>query len=167
MPRHPLLVARFHPFLVSGMGYYGITTRLRQAAFLATIAHESGELMYTAEIWGPTPTQEGYEGRADLGNDIFGDGKRFKGRGLIQITGRDNYRELSDAMGTDYIAEPERLEQPEDAALSACWWWKQHGCNELADRPDFRAVTRRVNGGLNGLESRLNYYNRALSVLAA
>jgi putative chitinase len=166
MTRHPQLVARFYPFLLTGMRQFEITGRLREAAFIATIAHESGELQYTAEIWGPTHAQEGYEGRADLGNTIAGDGKRYRGRGLIGITGRANYQALSEALLIDYVAAPERLELPPDAALSACWWWETHGCNEVADRSDLEGVTRIVNGGLNGWESRNHYYKAALATLA-
>lgn len=166
MTRHPQLVTRFYPFLDTGMRQFEIEGRLREAAFIATIAHESGELQYTAEIWGPSHAQEGYEGRADLGNNVAGDGKRFRGRGLIEITGRANYQEISDALLIDYVSEPERMELPPDAALSACWWWDKHGLNDIADRSDFERVTRVVNGGMNGWESRYDYYKQALAVLA-
>ena len=157
--------ALFYPFLIEGMATNDITTVARQVCFLATIGHESGSLRYTSEIWGPTPAQEGYEGRADLGNTQPGDGSRFRGRGLIQITGRDNYQQVSDALGYDYLADPERLGRPRDASLSAAWWFKAHGCNALADTKGFVAVTRRVNGGLNGWASRQLYYARAVNEL--
>lgn len=159
--------ALFYPFLQEGMATYDITSVARQECFLATIGHESGSLRYTSEIWGPTPAQEGYEGRADLGNTQPGDGKRFRGHGLIEITGRDNHQQVSDALGYDYVADPERLAQPRDATISAAWWFKAHGCNELADTKGFEAVTRRVNGGLNGWVSRQLYYKRAVNELGS
>lgn len=153
------------------MSMYGITTLLRQCAFLATIGEESGELHYTREIWGPTTAQGRYEPpnakAAELGNTEAGDGYRYRGRGLIQITGRANYAEVGTALGVDFIAEPEKLEQPEYATESACWWWKQHGCNELADTGSLAAVTRRVNGGLTHLDRRKAYYDRAYAVLTS
>ena len=86
---------RFKPFLEKYCKEYEINTPLRLAAFIAQIAHESGDFKYTREIWGPTKAQIGYEGRLDLGNTVPGDGKRYRGRGLIQITGRSNYVKLS------------------------------------------------------------------------
>jgi putative chitinase len=158
--------ALFYPFLVRYMPVYRIEGRLRETAFLATIAEESGELQYTREIWGPTPAQKTYEGRVDLGNTEPGDGRRFKGRGLISITGRDNYRKASQALGVDYVTNPELMQYPEEATRTACWWWGAHGLNELADVPDFVAVTRRVNGGLTHFDRREAFYSRAMEVLA-
>ena len=151
------------------MPQYDITTRLRQAAFLATIAEESGQLLYTRELWGPTPAQEQYEPpspkAAELGNTEPGDGRRFKGRGLIQITGRANYQAAQDALGQPYVDEPILMQAPAEATRTACWWWATHGCNELADIPDFEAVTRRVNGGLTHYDRRKAYYEHALAAL--
>lgn len=140
--------------IVQAMDRYGIDTPQRQAAFLAQIAHESGRFQYVREIWGPTPAQRRYEGRGDLGNTVPGDGRRFLGRGLIQITGRNNYRAAGLALEIDLIRAPERLEEPEFAALSAAWFWRSKGLNELADLGDFDRITRRINGGLNGIEER-------------
>lgn len=159
-------VAAFWPYLAKYMPMYGINTKLRETAFLATIAEESGELQYTREIWGPTPAQRTYEGRIDLGNTEPGDGRRYKGRGLISITGRDNYRKASQALGIDYVTNPELMQYPDDATRTACWWWSAHGLNELADVPDFKAVTKRVNGGLTHFDRREAFYERALEVLA-
>ena len=153
------------PHLVWGMGRYEITTLARQACFLATIGHESGGLRFATEVWGPTPAQERYEGRADLGNTEPGDGAKYRGRGLIQITGRSNYRQAGHALGVDLEHDPAQLAEPQLAAVSACWWWQAHGCNALADVDDMRAVTRRVNGGLNGLADRMAYYDRAVKAL--
>jgi putative chitinase len=148
------------------MSAYDITTPTRQAAFLAQIGHESGNLRYTREIWGPTPAQVGYEGREDLGNNEKGDGYRYMGRGLIQVTGRANYQRVSDALGKDFVSEPEALEIPHWAAMSAAWYWRARGLNALADAGDFNRITRRINGGLNGLADRVARFEKAQQVLA-
>ena len=135
-------------------------------AFLAQIGHESGQLKWVKEIWGPTPAQSRYEGRKDLGNTQPGDGKRFMGRGLIQITGRENYRKAGAALGVPLLDKPELLEQVEWATASAAWWWNNRGLNELADAGEFEQITRRINGGLNGQRERLEVWARAKEVLA-
>jgi putative chitinase len=147
------------------MAEYGIDSKFRQCAFLAQTAHESGRFMYVRELWGPTEAQAGYEGRADLGNTRPGDGSKFRGRGLIQVTGRHNYALASEALGLDLLTHPELLEEPENAARSAGWFWKGNGCNELADQQLFSAITRRVTGGTNGAEDRVALYHRALAAL--
>lgn len=157
----------FQPHLEAAMEEFEINTVPRQAAFLAQIGHESGGLHYTKEIWGPTPTQERYEGRADLGNTQPGDGSKFRGRGLIQMTGRANYDKVGDALGLPLIDHPELLETPANAARSAAWFWQSHGLNELADAGEFERITRRINGGLNGQEDRLALWDRAQEVLNA
>jgi putative chitinase len=156
----------FLPHIESAMDEFAINTPKRQAAFLAQIGHESGGLHWCTEIWGPTIAQTHYEGRADLGNVEEGDGYRFKGRGLIQTTGRANYQATGDALGVDLIAEPMRLAEPELAARSAAWFWQAHGLNELADVDDFMRITRRINGGTNGMDDRLALYAVAKEVLA-
>lgn len=138
----------------ASMALYAIDTPARQAAFLAQVGHESGGFVFTREIWGPTPAQSRYEGRIDLGNTHPGDGKRYMGRGLIQITGRANYKALSDGIGIDFLTSPELLEQPSAAAQSAAWFWNKHGLNQYADSGDFETLTRRINGGMNGFEDR-------------
>lgn len=147
------------------MQRYQITSPVRQAAFLAQIGHESGQLRYVREIWGPTAAQKRYEGRKDLGNTESGDGARFKGRGLIQITGRENYRKAGAALGLPLLDQPELLEQAEWSAISAAWWWASHGLNELADAGKFEQITRTINGGLNGQDDRLAIWKRAQGVL--
>lgn len=142
-----------------------IDTRLRICAFLAQIGHESGDLKYVREIWGPTAAQLGYEGRKDLGNTVKGDGSKFRGRGLIQITGRVNYTACGKALGLDLVSNPTLLEQPDNAAKSAAWFWEVKGLNALADADRFTDLTRRINGGINGLEDRKKRYNLALSVI--
>jgi len=140
--------------LSAAMHEFGIDSPARHAAFLAQVGHESGRLRYTREIWGPTPAQVRYEGRADLGNLQPGDGKRFMGRGLIQITGRTNYYQCGAALDLPLIAQPELLEQPINAARSAAWFWRARGLNRFVDGSDFRTLTKRINGGTNGLAER-------------
>ena len=140
---------------------YQINTPLRICAFVAQIAHESGRFVYVREIWGPTKAQAGYEGRKDLGNTTPGDGKRFLGRGLIQITGRNNYAALSKVLGVDLISDPTLLEQPFYAVASAAWFWNDRSLNKYADSGDFNTITKRINGGLNGLADRLDIYLKA------
>lgn len=141
---------KFSGKLIEAMADYEINTPRRQAAFLAQIAHESGSLKYVEEI----ASGEAYEGRADLGNTEPGDGKRFKGRGLIQITGRNNYREVGKELNYDFINKPEDLEKPGPAAFSAAWFWWSRGLNRLADIDAFEKITRKINGALNGYEDR-------------
>jgi putative chitinase len=157
----------FVPVLNTAMQRYQIVGTKRGASFIAQIGHESGQLVYVREIWGPTAAQNGYEGRAYLGNTVAGDGLKYRGRGLIQITGRDNYRECSLGLFGDdrLLFLPELLEIPQWAAESAAWFWQQNGLNELADRDQFNSITRRINGGLNGLQDRLQLWARARAVL--
>lgn len=150
----------------AAMAEFGIDTPERQAAFLAQIGHESGGLHWVVEIWGPTPAQTRYEGRADLGNTEPGDGYRFKGRGLLQVTGRANYQAIGDALGVDLIADPSQLATPELAARSAARYWQVHGLSDYADNGDFRAITRKINGGYNGLEERTALWESAKETLA-
>jgi putative chitinase len=151
--------------ITEAMDEFGIDTPERQAAFLAQIGHESGRMRYTREIWGPTSAQVRYEGRADLGNIQPGDGKKFMGRGLIQITGRANYNECGIALGLPLCEQTELLEQPTHAARSAAWFWKSRNLNRFADSGDFVALTRRVNGGTNGLADREKLWIAAKDVL--
>ena len=133
---------------------FNIDTPQRIAPFLAQIAHESCELKYLEEI----ASGEAYEGRADLGNAEPGDGVRFKGRGLLQITGRFNYQACGAALGLDLIANPELLITPANAARSAGWFWRDFKkLNALADAGDFREITKRINGGFTGYADRLAY----------
>ncbi|MBG7399707.1 glycoside hydrolase family 19 protein [Pseudomonas aeruginosa] len=107
-----------------------------------------------------------YASRNGNGDEASGDGWRYRGRGLLQITGRANYRTAGAGLGQPLEQEPELLEQPEFAALSAAWWWSTHGLNELADRGEFAAITCRINGGLNGQAERLALWERAKRVLS-
>ena len=150
------------PHLTEAMVRFDINTVRRQTAFLAQVGHESGRLRYVREL----ASGEAYEGRADLGNTEPGDGVRFKGRGLIQITGRANYRACGDALGLNLLDTPALLEAPKYAALSAGWFWDVKRLNALADIGDFDRITRRINGGTNGMADRLALYGKANEVLA-
>lgn len=154
------------PHLEIAMAEFEINTPQRRAMFLAQIGHESGGLKYTTEIWGPTPAQSRYEGRKDLGNTRLGDGYKFRGRGLMQTTGRDNYWTTGQALGVDLWAMPELLSQPSLAARSAAWFWSAKGLNQIADRGDNLAATKRINGGTNGLADRQALYAAAMQAFA-
>ena len=134
---------------------YGILdTGLRLAHFMAQVAHESGGFRYMEEIWGPTPAQKGYEGRADLGNVVTGDGFRFKGRGPIQLTGRSNYRTYGRKVGIDFENHPDIVAMPSVGLLVGCMFWDDKGLNARADADDVEGITRKINGGTNGLPDR-------------
>ncbi|MCF6762530.1 glycoside hydrolase family 19 protein [Pseudomonas fragi] len=152
--------------LNTAMNHYQIVGLKRVAAFVAQIGHESGQLKYVKEIWGPTKAQARYEGRADLGNTVAGDGSKYRGRGLIQITGRANYKACGEALALDLINEPELLEKPQHACMSAAWFWASRGLSTLADAGQFDKITQRINGGQNGAADRQALYAKALKVLA-
>lgn len=157
-------VALYHLPLNDAMTEYGINSPLRQAAFLAQIAHESGSLRYVREI----ASGSAYEFRHDLGNTMAGDGRRYKGRGLIQVTGRNNYRRCSIALYGDpdiLLGKPELLEAVTPACRSAGWFWSANKLNELADERDFLRITQRINGGQNGAADRFIHYAKACGVL--
>ena len=166
----------FLPHLNAAMDEFGIDTPQRQAAFLAQIAHESGSLKYVREL----ATGDAYDGRADLGNtrpEAIEAAKRadttpgpyYKGRGVIQITGYDNYAGCSVALFGDVATlthNPVLLERRELACRSAAWFWRSRGLNALADAGQFERITRRINGGLNGYPDRLAYFERARKELS-
>ena len=153
--------AKYLPFFNKYLSEYGITTPVRIHAYLAQIGHESGQLNYSEEI----ASGKAYEGRKDLGNTVAGDGVRYKGRGLIQITGRANYQALSNAFGIDFVQAPALLKDPEWAVMSSLWFWKAKGLNVIADSGDFKQLTRRINGGLNGLPDRIEILERCKKYL--
>ncbi|WP_295485029.1 glycoside hydrolase family 19 protein [uncultured Pseudomonas sp.] len=190
----------FVPGLNATMGKYGIVSRLRMAAFLAQIGHESGQLRtlienlnYRADrirqIGQSSPAGSRwrslvpradelagnperfanalYGGRMGNGPEALGDGWRYRGRGLIQVTGRDNYAACSEALFGDsrLLSTPELLEHPVYAAMSAGWFWQKAGLNTLADQGDLLTITKRINGGTSGLDDRKALYARALEVL--
>jgi putative chitinase len=146
------------------MSLFNITTAQRKRHFLSQIAHESGGLRWLKEL----ASGDDYEGRADLGNSQRGDGRRFKGAGAIQLTGRHNYQAFSNHIkdplvmqGCDYVAEKYPF-------TSAGYWWYLNSMNALCDRSDVNVemVTRRVNGGINGLDDRISYYQKACEAIA-
>ena len=157
---------RWDDWLNEAMSLYQINTKARIAAFLAQVGHESARLKYTSELWGPTATQRRYEGRKDLGNIYKGDGSRFGGHGLIQTTGRFNHRRVTQRLRArfptllvpDFEAEPKLLTLPRWAALSAADYWDMINGNQMADAGQFKLLTRRINGGYNGLADRLKLW---------
>jgi len=169
---------------------YGMNTLIRQASFIGQCQHESNNFrtleenlhysaaglmrvwpsrfpsLYVADQFANNPEKianKVYAGR--MGNTEEGDGWAYHGRGLIQLTGRDNYRNCGDALGLALITNPELLAMPRGAALSAGWFWNKHGLNELADAKDFETMTKRINGGTLGLDDRIAKINKALEVL--
>lgn len=139
---------------------YNIDTPLRVAHFMAQLAHESAGFRTTREYHDGS----NYEGRRDLGNTEPGDGKRFRGRGLIQLTGRANYREAGGALGRNLVGHPEHVEQFPLALEVSCWFWQARDINDAADQDDVVAVTRRINGGTNGLNDRKRYLRIAKQI---
>ncbi|WP_325985761.1 glycoside hydrolase family 19 protein [Pseudomonas protegens] len=161
----------FVPALNAAMSKYAIITRLRMAAFIAQIGHESGQLQWVRELGSDQYLSKYDTGTLAkrLGNtpEADGDGQKYRGRGLIQVTGRANYEACSEALFSDarLLNTPELLESPVYAALSAGWFWQKAGLNTLADKGDFLTITKRINGGTNGLADREALYQRALKVL--
>lgn len=158
------VLARFVEPLNEAFKEFQIDNGARESAFLAQAAHESGGFNYMREI----ASGEAYEGRKDLGNDEPGEGVRYKGRGIFQLTGDANYR----LAGTEIWGDPDYLtynpalaEEPFNACRIAGWYWKRNGLNELADKGDFLKITKRINGGTNGLQDRIAYLERAEAVI--
>lgn len=165
------------PILTAGMARWGIRTVPEQLAFLAQIGHESGGLRFVREL----STGEQYEGRGDLGNTEPGDGVRYKGRGLIQLTGRANYRRAGQALGKPFEENPELVEEPQNAMDVAGWYWRKGSAlkdlNDLADTMQvgkpmsgvnldaFTRITKGVNGGLNGLSHRIALWESGRNAL--
>ncbi|NUQ73207.1 MAG: peptidoglycan-binding protein [Polyangiaceae bacterium] len=160
------------PHLNSAMTEAKINTKLRKAAFLAQVAHESAEFVYMKELGGYSYFMKMYDitgSRPDvaraLGNTKKGDGARYPGRGPIQVTGKYNYRACGKALGLDLVRHPQLVEKPSVAFRASAWYWRSRGINKAADKGDFQQVTRLINGGLNGYADRVKYYNRARNVL--
>lgn len=167
--------------IVIALDEYGPRTGLdkphRLAHFIAQLAHESGRFKYDREIWGPTAAQRKYEGRKDLGNTVKGDGKKFAGRGPIQITGRSNVKRFhawctkEGLAPPDFVTDPDLINTDPWEGLSAIWYWAAgnptgKSLNAFADTNDIEMITRRINGGLNGFDDRVALYTRAALVLA-
>jgi putative chitinase len=185
--------ARWHAPLNRALNVWKIDTPERVAMFLAQCAHESGgfkrlteSLRYSASAllatWPNrfTPdeavamayneeaiAERAYGGRMGNGPEGSGDGFLYRGRGIIQLTGRENYRKAGAAIGIDLEAKPDAALQPVAACQVAGWYWSSHGCNELADAGDFEGITRRINGGLNGLADRKAWLSKVRPLLAA
>ena len=185
-------VEKYYDALVSAMEEFEIDTPGRIAAFLAQAAHESGNFravhenlnykaegltkifhkyfpdMDTANEYARQPEKIAnrvYSSRMGNGDEASGDGWRYCGRGLIQLTGKDNYSACGTELEVDLHENPEYLETPEGAARSAAWFWWSRDLNVLADEKDIKAITKKINGGYIGLEDREKHYNHALSVL--
>jgi predicted chitinase len=141
---------------------FDITTTNRQAHFIGQCAHECDHFRTTQEY----ASGAAYNGRKDLGNTQPGDGPRFKGRGLIQLTGRANYAAAAKALDKPFVDEPELVERFPAAADVSAWFWDAHKLNQHADRDDVRAVTKIINGGYNGLDSRTSYLASTKKALA-
>lgn len=148
--------------LAATLDAYAINTRLRIAHFLGQTCHESAGFRTTEEF----ASGEGYEGRGDLGNNQPGDGVRYKGRGLLQLTGRANYREFGQKLGVDLEGNPELAAEPVLSLKIACEFWKKKNLNQFCDADDIVEVTRRINGGQNGLDDRRNYTAKAKTAIA-
>ena len=176
--------------LIDMFARYNINTIQRQASFIGQCQHESNNfrtleenlhysadgLMRTwssrfpsrdvAEQFAQNPEKianKVYAGR--MGNTQDGDGWAYHGRGLIQLTGRDNYQNCGTAVGMDLINHPELLLQPNGASLSAGWFWQKRDLNSLADAKDYETMTKRINGGTLGLDDRIAKINKALEIL--
>jgi len=148
---------------------YSINTPLRISHFLAQVLHESSAFRFSVEIWGNTPAQKKYDTRVDLGNspELDGDGFKFRGRGWIQLTGKTNYRLASAEFSQDFITNPDLLGKEPWDGLSAGWFWTRRGLNALADADNIIAITKKVNGGFNGLNERKMWMVKAKNVLMA
>jgi putative chitinase len=159
----PSLAETYYQPLVDTMKKYNINTPLRMQHFLAQVLHESGGFKYKEEI----ADGSAYEGRKDLGNTQVGDGKRFKGRGLIQLTGRANYQKFKDDSGIDVIANPDLVaNDPKLSAMASGFFWNSRNLNALADKDDVKAITKKINGGYNGLADREGYLAKAKSIIS-
>lgn len=160
----------------SGLDAFGRSAGLdkphRLAHYLSQLLHESGAFRYDREVWGPTPAQKRYEGRKDLGNTQPGDGAKFSGKGPIQITGRANtvaFRDWCRANhldAPDFEANPELINTDPWEGLGPIWYWQTRNLNRHADANDIEMVTRKINGGVNGLADRIEWYTKTALVLA-
>jgi putative chitinase len=156
------IIAEAGAVLAATLESYDITSRLRIAHFLGQTCEESAGYRTTEEF----ASGREYEGRRDLGNTQKGDGPRYKGRGLLQLTGRANYADYGKAMGVDLVDNPTLAAQPSLSLKIACEYWKRHNINADCERDDVQAVTRKVNGGLNGLSDRIAFTQKAKAAIA-
>ncbi len=160
--RQATIIAEVGGILTKTLSDYSINTRLRIAHFLAQACHESDGFCTTVEY----ASGREYEGRADLGNIKPGDGVRYKGRGLFQLTGRANYKTYGEALGLDLVGNPSLAAEPANSLLVACEYWDRHDLNPLADNDQLVAITKKINGGTNGQSSRADYLTKAKAALA-
>lgn len=171
MPTATGRVDKFLPYINGYIEIFHIDTPKRMAHYLAQIAHESGELKYTKEIGNEDYCHKYEVGNLgkQLGNTQKGDGYRYKGRGLIQLTGRANYQVFQNTRycSDDIMSNPKLLEEPKLAVKSSMWFFWSHGCNVLADSDNFLGITKKINGGMKGVESRRKYLARAKAALNA
>jgi putative chitinase len=161
--------------VVAGLAGYGGDVGLNQphrlAQYLAHLMHESAAFTFDRELWGPTAAQKRYEGRKDLGNTVKGDGSKYRGRGPIQITGRANYRAFTawarklDPKAPNFENDPEAVNTDPWEGLGPIWFWDAHGLNRYADAGDVEMITRKINGGLNGLDDRIHWLVRISLVM--
>jgi putative chitinase len=156
------IVSDLIPFLNKYLPLYEINTLLRLDHFYGQAAEESAGFKTLVEY----ASGNEYEGRRDLGNTEEGDGPRFKGRGIFQLTGRTNYTSMSKILGIDLVSNPSLAASPEIAVRTACEYWKSHNLNALADNDDIEGITRKINGGLNGLNDREIFTDRSDSVFS-
>lgn len=160
----PGLVNGYYPFLCAALEEFGVNTQMRLAFWFGQCTFESDEFTELTE----DSDGKHYEGRADLGNTQPGDGPRFIGRGVIQLTGRFNYQKASDALGIDLVEQPALAATAPVAFRSACWYWASKGLNEVADQGTAAAydeVTLKINGGLNDKDLRDRYLVRCKAAL--
>lgn len=155
------IIGAVQPILQATLAQYGIDNDSRACYWAGQVCEESDQFCTTEEY----ASGRAYEGRADLGNVEPGDGVKFKGRGLIQLTGRANYAEFGPTLGLDLIANPTLAADPANALSIACLYWQKHGLSALADADDIVAITRKINGGLNGLTARQSATDRAFKAL--
>jgi predicted chitinase len=148
---------RYLPLMEAAMRENDVTNEMRARMWLAQVGHESGSLVYFEEL----ASGAAYEGRADLGNTQPGDGKKYKGRGPIQVTGRSNYTNAGNGLRLPLVDKPEMAADPTHAFRVSGWWWKANGLNPISDTGDVVAATKRINGGTNGLSDRQSRYELA------
>lgn len=155
------IIAPLVEHLNKHMPEYEVNNYLRVCHFLSQAAHEAAAFRTLEEY----ASGEAYEGRKDLGNTHKGDGVRYKGRGIFQLTGRANYAKIGKLIGKDLENNPELAESPEISVLTALEYWKSRNLNALADKDDVEGITRKINGGLNGIEDRKKYLSKIKSIL--
>jgi putative chitinase len=159
-----ILQAVVDEFPATGAAFGLTKSKTIMCHFLAQACHESANFRTTHEFWGPTKAQLGYEGRKDLGNVTRGDGKRYMGRGIFQLTGRANYRTLGNKMGLDFEGKPELAAEPSISFKIACQYWASRNIEKAAAKNDLERVTRLINGGTNGLPDRKALFARAMKI---